>query len=104
MDAFFVVLAVHDTIAAQLSAVLLLLLLVHVSPPLLNNSKHQASAIDSAIFSKVTLGWVVEDTVDDTVDGTVCINAWVIPAGNELRNNPFEDLRGNLSSRLVENL
>jgi hypothetical protein len=104
MDAFLVVLAIHDTITAQLSAILLLLTLVHISPPLLNNSKHQASAIDCAIFSQITLSWVVEDTVNDAVDGTVCIDAWVIPASNELGNNPFEDLRGDLSSRLVKDL
>jgi hypothetical protein len=104
LNTFLVILTVHDTIAAQLCAVLLLFTLVHVSPPLLDNSKHQTSAIDSAVLTLVTESGMMEDAIDNSVDCAVCIDVRVIPAGDELRNDPFENLRGNLASWLVENL
>jgi len=46
----------------------------------------------------------MEDTIDDTSDSTVDINILVVPCCDELRNNPRNDLRCDLSSWLVENL
>ena len=104
LHAFLVILAVHDAIAAELSTVFLLLALVHVSPPLFNNTKHQTSAIDCTILTLIAESGMMEDAIDDSVDGAVCIDARIIPAGDELRNYPFQDLRGNLASWLIENL
>jgi len=46
----------------------------------------------------------MENTIDDSIDSTVNINVGVIPSSNELRNNPLEDLGGNLTSWFIENL
>ena len=46
----------------------------------------------------------MEDAVDDSRNGSVCINTLVIPALDKLRNNPLEDLGGDLASTLIENL
>jgi len=104
LNTFLVILAVHDTIAAQLSAVLLLFTLVHISPPLLYNPKHETAAVHCAVLALVAESRMVEHAIDNAVDSAVYIDTWVVPAGNELRNYPFQDLRGNLASWLIENL
>lgn len=46
----------------------------------------------------------MEDAVDDSRNGSVRINTLVIPALDKLRNNPLENLGGDLASTLIENL
>lgn len=46
----------------------------------------------------------MEDTFDDAVDGALGIDALVVPAGDELGNYPFQDLRCDLAGWLVEDL
>jgi hypothetical protein len=47
---------------------------------------------------------MVKDAIDDSSDGTIWINPLIVPALDELRNNPLEDLRSNLSGTLVQDL
>jgi len=47
---------------------------------------------------------MMKDAINDSGDCTIRINPLVIPALNELRNYPLEDLRGDLASTFVENL
>jgi hypothetical protein len=46
----------------------------------------------------------MEDSIDDAGDSPVGIDTLIIPTLNELWNHPFEDLRGNPASNLIENL
>lgn len=46
----------------------------------------------------------MEDAVNDTVNCTIGINAFIIPTRNELRDNPFENLRSDSTSAFVEDL
>jgi hypothetical protein len=46
----------------------------------------------------------MEDSMDDAADSPVRINTLIIPTLNELWNNPFEDLRGDLAGNFIENL
>ena len=44
---------------------------------------------------------MMKDAVHDAIERTVNVNALIVPAGDELRNDPFKDLRSNLASRLI---
>ena len=46
----------------------------------------------------------MEDTIDDSGDCSLGVDALVVPAGDELGNDPFKDLRGDLSSWFIEDL
>lgn len=46
----------------------------------------------------------MEHAVDDARDGSVDVDAFVIPAGDELRDNPFEDLAGDFAGWFVEDV
>jgi len=47
---------------------------------------------------------MVEDASNNTVDGSVDICSLIVHTFDDLRDNPFKDLRGNLSSWLVKDL
>lgn len=47
---------------------------------------------------------MVEDAVDDSIDSALGIDTLVVPAGDELGDDPFEDLGGDLTGWFVENL
>ena len=92
MHPFFVILAIHDTVAAQLATHLLLLVLRLGAPPALDDAKHEVSAVRGTIVTEVTLSGVMEHAVDDSVDGSVRVNTLVVPALDQLWDDPFEDL------------
>ena len=46
----------------------------------------------------------MKDAVDDTVNDTLSIRTLVIPAFNNLWHSPLDDLRSDLTSRLVEHI
>ena len=104
MHTFFMILAVHNTIAGELSTEFILLLLILGSPPLLDNTEHETATINSTVLAHVALSWVVENAVDDSIDSALRIDTLVVPAGDELGDDPFEDLGGDLSGWFVEDL
>jgi hypothetical protein len=46
----------------------------------------------------------MEDAVNDAVDGASWVDALVVPASDELGNDPFQDLRGDFTCYFVEDL
>lgn len=104
LNAFLVILAVHDAIAGELSAEFILFLLVLRAPPRLYNAEHETTTIHSAILTHIALGWVVEDAIDDAINGAGWVDTLVVPTGDELRDNPFQDLRSDFTCWLVEDL
>jgi hypothetical protein len=104
VDPLLVILAVHNTIPAQLASEGVLLVVGLLAPPILDDAKHAPAAIHGAVVTHVALGGVVEDAVDDAVDGAVYVHPLIIYTLDDLRDDPLEDLRGNLPGGLVENL
>jgi hypothetical protein len=104
MHAFLVILSIHNAIAGELSAKLILVLLVLGSPPLLDDTEHETTTIGGTVLAHVALGGVVEDTVDYSIDCSLGVDALVVPAGDELGDDPFEDLGGDFASWFVEDL
>ena len=100
----FVVLAILDTLSAQLATQVIAGALTLALPPALDNTEHLLTCVTSSIFATITQGRMVEDTVDDTVDGALGISTLVIPAFDDLWHGPLDDLRSDLASWLVQNI
>lgn len=90
LNAFLVIAPTVHAITAKLIAQPLTVVVVLIAPPSLHGFKHSATSIYSAVIAIVAHCWVMEDTIDDSIDRTIGINAFVIPAGHQLRHHPFE--------------
>jgi hypothetical protein len=69
-----------------------------------NNTKHKTASLSCAIIALAALRRMMEHSVDDAVDGSIGIDALIIHAKGDLRNNPLQNLRGDLAGGLVEDL
>ena len=104
VHALFMIFACFYASSAELAAKLVTLMLRLFLPPLLNNAEHDVTSVSSTVVANLTQGRVVEDTVDDTIESSGDINVLVVPALDNLGNNPFEDSASDLASRLVEDV
>ena len=62
------------------------------------------STIYSTIISIIAEAGVMKDPVDDTSQGSIDIDSFVIPTGDELRHYPLQDLACYLPGRLIEDI
>lgn len=100
----FVVLPMLNTVPAELATEFITLMLRLLLPPLLNNAEHDMTSVSGTVVANLTQCRVVEDTVDNTIESSSDIDVLVIPALDNLRNNPFEDSTSDLSSGLIQDV
>ena len=100
----FVIESCLNTTSAELATESITIVFRLLLPPLLNNTEHDMTSVRGAVIANLTQGRVVEDTVDDTIESSGDINVLVVPALDNLGNNPFEDSASDLASRLVEDV
>jgi hypothetical protein len=104
IDALLVVLAVLDAVTGQLAAVVLTLVIAHLTPPLLDVLVAAASALLDLAVAHITLGRVMQDTADDVVEEPIHIDTLIINGVHELRDNPVHHAGSVSASNFVENL
>ncbi|EPE06016.1 hypothetical protein F503_02845 [Ophiostoma piceae UAMH 11346] len=104
LDALLVVLAVLDTLARQLAAVVLTLVVGHILPPLLHAAVHDRTAVRGTVAALLALGGVVQDAVDNAVERAGNVNVVVVPGVHDLGNGPGNDLARRAAGNLVENV
>lgn len=104
LDALFMIIAMLDTVSTELATKVIPLTLRLLLPPLLNNAEHDMTSVSGTVVANLTQGRMVEDTVDYTIESSGDIDVLVVPALDNLGNNPFQNSASNLSSRLIEDV
>jgi hypothetical protein len=104
VDALLVVLAILDSVAGELTAVVFALLIGHLAPPFLDGLVDAPATFLRAILSHVSLGGVVHDTGDDTTDDSIRIDTIIVDSLHQHRHSPVDHLCGALACNFVQNL
>jgi hypothetical protein len=89
LDSFLVITALLDAVAAELVAQIVLRTLRKFMPPLLYAAEHDSAALGSTIITITMESGMMENTIDDPVDSTLGVSAFVIPALDDLRDDPL---------------